>query len=530
MFQRKLLSFPLNYLSFLSDISRSYPLMLCLRFFLIGLLLPLGFAPFHFPGMSLLSLALLCLELNHCQKKYALQGGFFFGLGAFGVGVSWVYVSIHTYGHLSPFFSAFITLIFIAYLSCFTALFACIYHWLKTPLKPISRVLLFSTLWTLSEYLRSTLFTGFPWLLLGLGQLDSPLGAILPILGVYGTSFVASLAAACLSYALMKSQTRRYYWLMLFLSLLFSPYLLKDRSWTQPIHQPIRVGIIQANISMREKWDDALFWSILETYQTKIKTLLGQDLIVLPESALPVPTHYISDYLDELQDVAQQNDSGLLIGMPSQTHGSEKTFYYNTLITLGKAKGSYTKRHLVPFGEYIPAPFRSITEALGIPDPDLSPGPDIQPPIRVKQLPIASLICYELAYSELLRNQLPQATFIVSVSDDGWFGHSLAMYQQQQIAQVRSLQTGRYQIMANNDGLSAIIDDRGQLVASLPPLSEGTLTSRIHPRIGLTPWMRLGDHSIILSLLVFMLFQNYKPLAQGIRKALSLPVRLNNKR
>ena len=161
--------------------------------------------------------------------------------------------------------------------------------------------------------------------------------------------------------------------------------------------------------------------------------------------------------------------------------------------SVGLAKGYYAKQHLVPFGEYIPAPFRSIVDAMGVPDANLLPGKPEQPLISVGSHSIASLICYELAYPNLLRAQLPKAEWIVSVSDDGWFGHSLAAHQQLQMSQALSLQTGRYQVVANNDGLSSLIDDRGEIIDGLPAHSTGLLAGNIHASTGITPWVNWGD-------------------------------------
>ena len=195
----------------------------------------------------------------------------------------------------------------------------------------------------------------------------------------------------------------------------------------------------------------------------------------------------------------------VLLGIPEPTSPDE-TSYYNSIISLGAANGKYLKQHLVPFGEFIPQLLEHLTHWLGIPLANLSPGAKNQALIRVQNHPIATLICYELAYPELLRKQLPEAEWIVSVSDDGWFGHSLAMYQQLQMAQVLSLQTGRYQVVANNDGLSSIINTDGDISASLPPFSSGILEENIFPATGLAPWVYFGDMPALLFSLLIVLF------------------------
>lgn len=481
--------------------SRTFPVWLSA--FFIGALIPFGFAPFHLPGLSILGILLFYLQLQ--KTKQPLRVGFAFGLGYFGVGVSWVYVSIHAYGHLHPLLSVMLTFLFVSYLACYFAVLA----WgFKKGERHQPKALWFSVLWVVLEYARSSCFTGFPWLLIGVGQFDAPTKSLIPIIGVYGTSFVACLAATCLAHAIQLEQKGRFLWLVSGLALLLSPTLLKTQ-WVKETSSPIPVALLQSNLSMRDKWDENLFWSILQYYRSTITPLLGTPLIVLPESAIPLPSNYVHDYLEQLQQDAKQKHSAVLFGIPAvSTYKPEA--YYNGLMGAGVAHGYYLKKHLVPFGEYIPRPFTQISQWLGYPEPNIYPGPQKQPLIMVKNYPIATLICYELAYDQLLREQLPQAAFIVSISDDGWFGHSLAMYQQQQIAQVRSLQTGRYQIVSNNDGLSAILNTQGEIEAALPGFSRGVLKGSVKPATGETPWVTWGDWPVGIFLFFCLLLRTVR--------------------
>ena len=366
--------------------------------------------------------------------------------------------------------------------------------------------LLFSALWCLGEYLRSTLLMGgFPWLLLGFGQIDTPLKFLLPIIGVYGVGFLACLAATFLVASTQGTQLKRYVWLVAFVGVLLTPSLLKHHQWPTINNNPVSVGIIQANLSMRDKWDESLFWVLLQRYKDGIYQLMGKkDLIVMPESAIPVPASYVSDFLDTIDLRAKQTKSSILLGIPQPTNSEES--YYNSIISLGTAKGDYLKQHLVPFGEFIPQPYGRLVSWLGIPPmANLKPGSDNQPLIHVKNHPIATLICYELAYPQLLRKQLPAAEWIVSISDDGWFGHSLAMYQQLQMAQVLSLLTGRFQVVANNDGLSSIINSQGNITSSLGAFHEGILEATIYPATGITPWVYFGDKPILFICMLIVL-------------------------
>jgi len=501
--------------------SESLPYTKYLWCFCYGLLLPLGFAPFHLPGLAILGLALFYKELSSERRAPFLEG-LSFGLGLFIFGVSWIYVSIHDYGHLSGLLSAGISLLFCLYLSLFFAIAA--YGFSRLLIKPFSVFsgLLFAAVWVLCEYLRARLFGGFPWLLLGFAEFDTPMKHLLPVLGTFGAGFVGGFAATFLSRATQTQGLKRSKNLLIFVILIVSPIVLKPVIWAEKKGDPISVGLIQANLSMRDKWDEDLFWELLHRYQKSLSKLMGKQLIVLPESAIPLPPTYLPDFLQALHVRAKKADSAILLGMPyPSTDKSER--YYNALVSYGRAKGVYFKQHLVPFSEHIPSLFRWLSAKLDLPIANLKSGDNNQNLIKVHRHPVASLICYELAYGDLLRKQLPGAEWIVSISDDGWFGHSLAMYQQLQMAQVRSLEAARFQVVSNNDGLSSVIDNQGGILDSLPAWQAGVLETSLYASSGSTPWVRFGDGPMLLLALAVVLFAlvrkllNYRLLTRAAR-------------
>lgn len=466
-----------------------------------GMLFPAGFSPFHLPGIALLCLAFFYHGLRQASFKKSCYLGLSFGIGLFGTGVSWVIVSIHEYGQLNYFLSILITILFVLYLSLFYALIAAAFHYLRHRSR-LHPALIFAALWVLSEYLRATLFTGFPWLRLGTGLIDTPLKYLAPVIGIYGLSFLGCLYAALLAQLVRVSRKQQSYYLGLLVVGMLAPLLLKTIQWTTVSHQaPVSTAVIQANLSMRDKWDEALFENLMHYYKQTVQTLLGTQLIVMPESALPLPHSYIKEYLEELSEKASQTGSAILTGTLHAE--AEQIPLFNTLLALGLAEGKYAKQHLVPFGEFIPRPFKRINDWLSLPDPGMQPGSKRQGLITLGDNHMASLICYEIAYQELLRKQIDTAKWVVSISDNGWFGHSLAAWQQLQMAQMLSLLTGRYQVVSNNDGLSSIIDEKGNITNSLAPFSEGVLQSHIYPASGFTPWIYYGDLPIIvLALLI----------------------------
>ncbi|KTD04184.1 apolipoprotein N-acyltransferase [Legionella geestiana] len=499
--------------------SRLQRLVRMLRPLLAGLLLPLGFAPFHLPGLVFLGIAFLILVLRGQSGREAFISGLLFGLGYFGFGVSWVFVSVHEYGHLNMVASALITAGFTTLLALLPASTCALWVILARTQKPLFSSLLFAAIWTLSEALRAAVMPGFPWLLLAGSQVDTPPGFLLPVIGIFGTGFMTCFAALLLAHGMDARIQRRQWWLLSGVAMILLPSALQHISWTTLAEKPLTVGVVQANLSMRDKWDETLFWELMAHYEKKIAGLLGTELIILPESAIPLPESWISDVLARLDHDADAAGSALLLGIPRPANENE-TLFYNSLLGVGRAHGSYLKQQLVPFGEYIPSAFSGITARLGIPEANILPGSNHQKPVRIHGHPIASLICYELGYGEVLRRQLPRAEWIVSVSDDGWFGKSLALYQHLQMAQALSLQAARYQVVANNDGLSAIIDPRGRIVDSLPAFSEGVLKSHIYPATGTTPWIRFGDAPALI-LATLLLLIALLPLAVRIKREYS---------
>ncbi|MBL7481012.1 apolipoprotein N-acyltransferase [Legionella bononiensis] len=484
--------------------------------FFAGLLGPLGFAPFHMPGLTIISLALLFSSVLNCTKKQGFMLGFLFGLGYFGFGVSWVIVSIHDYGQLNYVLAGITTLAFIAYLALFPALVVWFFKVLDLAHYKLFTLLLFSTLWCLSEFVRSSLFSGFPWLIAGTTQIDTPLKYLAPIIGLQGLSFICVFLACLLTVGIREHSIRRFYYLCAFVLILIIPTAGQYVQWTQVKNDPVSIGVIQANLSMRDKWDEQLFWQLLKYYEETTDKLLGKQLIILPESAIPLPASYLEDYLDRLHEKALKAKSSLILGILQPTDTNE-THYYNSIISLGTARGEHVKNQLVPFGEYIPKPFVAINRWMNLPEPNILPGKPHQPLINIANHPIASLICYEIAYPNIVRLQMPLAQWIVSISDNGWFGRSLASYQQLQMAQMLSLLTGRFQVVVNNDGLSSVINNQGEVLDSLPPFSSGILQSEIFPAVGTTPWVLWYEYPVLIIcalILVFALFLQVRRLTK----------------
>lgn len=459
-----------------------------------GACIPFGFAPFHLHSLLWLGILFFYLQLEY-QNKNNFQAGYLFGIGFHLIGTSWIYVSIHQYGHVNALLAAFMTLLFVLFMATFYGLMSLSYQYLKTYNKTLLKPLIFASTWCLSEYLRAHFLGGFPWLILGFSALKTPFEKLLPYFGVYGPSFICTAALCYLGLGILERGFQRLYGL-LGVILFIIPSILTTPSDTSKNTFPLSVSVIQGNVKMQDKWDEQLFWQQYYHYLEMIeKSLAPHRLIILPEAAFAVPSSYLHDELIRLQILAKKHHSAVVFGIP-QSAGDEYN-YYNSIMALGEAQGHYFKQQLVPFGEYIPNMWLPLVRFLQFPVVNTLSGPAQQKPIQVFDKKIASLICYELAYPERLRRQLPQGQFIISVSDDGWFGHSLALYQHLQMAQTLSYMSHREQIFSNNNGLSSLINAQGEIVKQLPAWKTRRINVMLNTQHMTTAWMSWGDKPMI---------------------------------
>lgn len=490
----------------------NYFLFFFLFAFSLGALLPLAFAPLNFWPIAIFSpMLLLALWQDKRISRYqAFWLGWSYGLGMFGVGVSWVFVSIHRFGNTDVPMAIFITGLLIAFLALFPAIQGL---FLKRFFKGSSLQFLllgFPSLWVLFEWLRSIAFTGFPWLFLGYTQLQTPLSGYGPIFSVYGISFAVALTSGLLV-ALFQFRKiphiKKYFGGLLF-CLLFIWLLgfgLTKVQWTKPFDRIYTVSLVQANISPLQKFGqkDPIL-ATEQTYGALTKPFLGRDLILWPESAIPVPLPYSQSYVDSLDALMQEHHSALITGI--QTVNSKRE-YYNSMIIVGEGKGLYHKHHLLPYGDYLPfeSVLRGLISFFDLPMSSFSRGEKYQEVLKAKNLEINPEICYEIAFPELLRDTLGNSEVIVTLSEDGWFGDSFGPHQHLQIAQMRALEVGRPILRATTSGITAIIDHQGKITASIPQFQALVLDSNFQPMQGKTPWMIIGIWPLLVVLLSLFL-------------------------
>ncbi|MBZ0092363.1 MAG: apolipoprotein N-acyltransferase [Sulfuricellaceae bacterium] len=467
-----------------------------LAFYLGGLAVS-GYAPFYLFPLPLLALAALFrLWQGASSPRRAALIGWAFGLGFFGFGVSWVYVSLHDFGAMPAPLAALATLLFCAFLALFPA--AAAYLQARSALRPwLKYSLSIPALWVLGEWVRGWLFTGFPWLALGYSQVPfSPLAGWAPLLGVYGVSLAAALSAGLLALAAGRGRAR---WpaLAALAVLWLCGAGLQQVRWTHATGAPVAVSLVQGDMSQNLKWREDQVRATLDLYAGLTLSSRGR-LIVLPETALPLFYHQVpEDYLALLAQHARRNGGDLIVGLPEYAAGRE---YYNSAFSFGAAPTqTYRKYHLVPFGEYIPLrPVLGwIVEVLHIPLSDFSRGAPVQPPLKVAGQAVAMNICYEDVFGEEIINQLPQATLLVNISNDAWFGDSVAPWQHLQISQMRAVESGRYMLRATNTGVTAIIDRHGRVVKYAPEFTHTVLEGEAQGYAGATPYVRLGNGPLL---------------------------------
>jgi len=315
---------------------------------------------------------------------------------------------------------------------------------------------------------------------------------------VHGLSLVVALCAGLLWIAVHWRGAVRYGTLGTIAFFLLIGALLGRVEWTATDGAPIRATVVQGNVEQTIKWDPNGLLPTLEVYLELTRDNLGSDLIVWPETAVPDFLHEVEQALiGPLGETARAEGSEIVIGLPIM---ESRQHYYNGLISIGSAEDRYYKRHLVPFGEYLPfkAQLRPLIDWFEVPMSDFSRGSAPQPLLQVGAHQVGVSICYEDVFPEQVREALPEAAYLINVSNDAWFGDSLAPHQHLEFARLRALENGRALVRATNTGISAIIDHRGHVIASIPSFVRGSESADIQPRTGSTPFSRWGSLPVLL--------------------------------
>ncbi len=471
---------------------------------LIALFYVSGFEPFGLVIAPLFCLAyLFYFALNHSPKKTAIFY-YLFGFFCFSIGLYWLYISIHIVSG-APLWLA---ILLIGVLSGVMALFYCLvgfiisYAYQLFKSKYLVLTLLAPAIWTLSELLRGYAFTGFPWLTIGYSQSSTLLSAWAPIGGVYLVSFIVSLIAGyCL---LISSKIRPLLSLFSVLIIIGSSFFIRPIEWTERVDKEFSVALVQGAVAQEKKWLTTEFIRTLTLYRNSLLNLENTNLVIWPEVAIPAYAENVKGYLDELEGILkQQNIDLLMLGINTKGKNGE---VFNSVITLGGDNREYHKRHLVPFGEYFPVPkfIREWLQKMKLPHRDISIGPEVQEMLKLDQYFIATSICYEDIFGYELLDYQPLANVLVNVTNNAWFGESIASSQHFQMSRMRAIETGRYLLRSTNTGITAIVMPDGNIQKELEPYNFSILKGNFYPMKDETPYSRFGDLFVILLMTLIM--------------------------
>lgn len=458
--------------------------------FLAGAASVFAFAPFGLEPLAFLTLALLIHFWIDAPPRRCAWLGFWFGLGLFGAGVSWVYVSLSRFGGMPPVLAGIATALFCAFLALFPAAAGWMQARMPAP-AGIRACLLIPAAWVLFEWTLTWIFTGFPWLAIGYTAAGWPLQGYAPLGGVYAVSFVTVAIAGMLW---LVAQHRPMF-LIAIVAVVGVGEALRRVEWSQKAGEPVSVALLQGNIEQEMKFRPERAATILLTYARLAEGTRAR-LVIFPETALPAFLDRIDPaYLALLESVGKRNQGDLLVGVPFR-RGEE---YYNSVVSLGTSpRQLYHKVHLVPFGEFVPPGFGWTLSVLSIPLSDFSRGAPERAPLEVAGQRVAMNICYEDVFGAEMARSLPEATMLVNVSNVAWFGDSLAPAQHLAIARLRAIETGRMHLTATNSGITAAIDRDGRVLKRLPQFTEDRLEIEAQGYTGATPYVKLRDWPVVL--------------------------------
>lgn len=417
----------------------------------------------------------------------------------FGVGVNWLHISINLFGGVNLGGAYIITFVLVAYLSLYPALVTYSYQRLFHNKGITLFIVVMPVLWMLSEWLRSWGILGFPWLNIGYSQIDTPISSLAPLLGVYGVGWFTALISALLVILFLVTKRIRIVLISILFISWFALSLLGGINWTIEKSDGFSAALIQGAIPQEDKWRPEQRQKTLDLYLSLSEHYQDKQLIIWPETAIPVLHHQAQEIIQQMASTAKREKHDYLVGILFKDPDSNK--FYNGITVIGSSNDTYYKQHLVPFGEYLPFDnfLRPILNFMKIPISDFSEGPNLKPVVHAANEIIGVSICYEDVFGEEIIQALPEATILVNISNDAWFGDSIAPHQHLQMARMRALETGRYMLRSTNTGVSTIIDEKGIITARSPQFIPHVLSSKIKTFEGLTPYARFGNCLVIIS-------------------------------
>jgi apolipoprotein N-acyltransferase len=479
---------------------------------LAGAAMTYGFAPYYVGIAPMISCAVFLGALKNQSAKKSFLIGWLYGLGMFGTGVSWIYVSIHDFGNASPVLASVITLGFVMGMAFYPAILGSLLGKFFPKQNAVRCIFAFPALWVIFEILRGWFLTGFPWLYVGYAEMGNHLSTFAPVGGVWLVSWMtvlfASLAYTLVDYLYDHGKSG---WVKLgFVAGMFAiwagAFTLTRIDWTLESAQKLDVALIQGNIPQLVRWDPDHISNIVRTYEVLTQQGLDKNVIIWPEAAIPLQLPLSAPLFKRMDNLLKSHNTALIAGVPTELPDGHH--FYNSLVTAGNAQGVYHKENLVPFGEYVPfeGTLRGLIGFFDLPMSSMVSGPGNQGPLVAQGYTFAPAICYEIAYPMFVQKMGKDSDFILTVSNDAWFGNSIGPAQHLQIAQFRALEMGKYLLRATNTGYTAIVGPNGDIRTISPKFEKNVLTGTVAVMVGSTPWSRLGAWPVIAGLALTLLF------------------------
>lgn len=467
---------------------------------LAGCILPLSLAPFDLTIAAFISLTLLFVTTVTCSAQRAAVRYYLYALGMYGVGTSWIFVSINEYGGASINLAALLVSLFVAGVSLPSLFQGYLFGLLTSGISPGARTaVLFAACWTAHEWLLTWFLTGFPWLFVGYSQLQTPLLGYAVLSGVLAVGFVVALTSALLGCVIISPKLRRGLSALAMIAVLWlAGSWLTSIKFTQP-KRVVTVSLVQGNIDQAVKWRREMVQPIINTYLELTEPEWGRDLIIWPEAAITVFRDRAERLLQHLDAKGDDSGSTLVLGIPDRDVEGN---FMNAAIGVGVTESEYFKRRLVPFGEYVPMEevLRGLIGFFNLPMSHNKVGESNQPPMQFGNTWIGMSICYEVVYPDLVRSNETVPGILATISNDSWFGRSIGPLQHFQMARMRAVENGRYMLRSTNNGVTAIINHRGDVESSLPQFEAGVLRGDAEIRTGQTPFGKVGHWPLVVLL------------------------------
>lgn len=495
--------------------------------FIAGALTVFGFAPFNVYPIAWFSPAVLFFFLTKARsKKQYFYLSWFYGLGLFGVGASWPFYSLYFFAN-APFFIALIaTVLFVSTVAFFSfGLFGFLAYLFRNRPLFLQLLLLFPASWVIAEWFRGWFLTGFPWLYIGNSQIDSVIASVAPITGVLGVSFISLILSGALLVFVLGDSLFKYVYIeaqkdkqtvsdkakveekygasfriisaFIIVLLVATSVFLEKIEWTKKSGEPIKFSVLQSNISQKEKLNTDNLESSIAMYESMTRKSFDSDVIVWPETALfDAFNRHMDVLILPLQASLSNTSKTILMG---GFYVNDKQTVENSVLSISaENREIYSKRHLVPFGEYTPGLkyLRWLSKWIQLPYDNIAAGIN-KGTLRINDELAQMTICYEDAFGEEMIKSLPEASLLINVTHDGWFTGSLEPAQHMQIARMRSLEMGRYMVRSTTTGPSGMINEKGKVVATAPIYTKSIITHDVQPYIGATPYVRWGNWLII---------------------------------